>query len=82
MTDLDPNAIVATCHQCRATIVLVPYGDGIAPAGGHWRTNPDRPSTWHCGNDPAFPVRAHSPMRTEQGDPVLLGPEPGPEYNR
>jgi hypothetical protein len=47
----------ATCHQCGATIYLVPR-----IRSGRWQTNPKKPdSSWHCGNDPMRPVLAHAP---------------------
>ncbi len=41
-----------TCVHCGATIVFIK---------NKWVTNPKKPDTWKCGNDRAFPVRAHTP---------------------
>jgi len=46
------------CTRCHKTIHLV-----VAPSGdsGKWVTSTQHPETWHCGNDPEFPVLAHQP---------------------
>lgn len=42
-----------TCEYCGKDIRLIPFGEHYkwAAAGLDWK----------CGNDPAFPVRAHKP---------------------
>jgi hypothetical protein len=56
-TPSQPVRKTATCHQCGATIYLVPR-----KRSGQWQTNPKKPdSSWHCGNDPMRPVLAHAP---------------------
>jgi hypothetical protein len=44
------------CKDCGAKIYL-------ARVGLHykWLTNPRKRDSWHCGNDPDFPVRSHAP---------------------
>jgi len=70
MIDLDPvpEEVVETakrvfedtfwCMNCGRRIYLVPTPSGKS---AKWVTNPDRADTWHCGNDPEFPVRSHAP---------------------
>jgi|KBSMisStandDraft_5_1062788.scaffolds.fasta_scaffold3511166_2 hypothetical protein len=49
--------VMMTCQYCGKPITLVQTG-----LTHKWVTNPKKPSkSWKCGNDPAFPVRAHSP---------------------
>lgn len=47
----------ADCHYCGAHIFLVAHGLHYK-----WQTNPAKAdASWHCGIDPAFPVRGHAP---------------------
>jgi hypothetical protein len=47
------------CHRCHATIYLAPTGIRTTK----WVTNLKKArQTWKCGNDPAYPVRAHAPQ--------------------
>jgi hypothetical protein len=48
--------LTETCARCGATIYLVGSGNHFK-----WVTNPGKADTWHCGNDPDFPVRTHAP---------------------
>lgn len=51
------------CRHCGARIHLVKTG----VERHKWLTDPDKPTRWRCGNDPAFPVRSHSP-RVQKGE--------------
>jgi ssDNA-binding Zn-finger/Zn-ribbon topoisomerase 1 len=46
------------CFRCGRTIVLV-------PSGGHykWVDNAAKANSWHCGNDPRYPLQSHRPAR-------------------
>jgi hypothetical protein len=51
----------ATCQHCGKVIYFNPR---LKKWVTHRVTRPNRDKiidTWKCGNDPAFPVRAHSP---------------------
>jgi hypothetical protein len=47
---------VSDCRSCGATIYLIPSGKHYK-----WVTDPKRALSWHCGDDPGFPVKAHEP---------------------
>lgn len=45
------------CAECGEAITLV----GISKTRFRWMTDPDSASSWHCGDDPRFPVKSHNP---------------------
>jgi hypothetical protein len=49
----------STCARCGFRITFVPSTEFTS---GKWLSNPRRPASWHCGTDPAFPVRGHVPV--------------------
>jgi hypothetical protein len=56
----------ATCQHCAKVIYFNPR---LKKWVTHRVTRPNRDKiidTWKCGNDPAFPVRAHSPQEQER----------------
>jgi hypothetical protein len=61
-----PNEVKPrTCQQCGKVIYFNPR---LKKWVTHRVTRPNRDKiidTWKCGNDPASPVRAHSPQEQE-----------------
>jgi hypothetical protein len=48
----------STCRRCGKLIYLVPVPK--SKSAYRWIVG-NRPSNWHCGKDPFFPVRTHEP---------------------
>ncbi len=51
--------MIEKCRHCGAAVWLAKVGQSHK-----WVSNPAKADvTWKCGNDPAFPVRAHDGSR-------------------
>ncbi len=50
------------CQDCGLDIQLIRFGRN----NFKWVTNVRNKASWHCGNDPAFPVKSHRPAARER----------------